>query len=150
MAASHGSKAVFQLTDAGGTSRDISAYVNTSGLQKKIDAVDVTGQGQGSAPAKSFIPGLSETDIPIEANWDDAATTGTDAVLGGIADAGGVQTNGSLLTFIYGPKGSGSGARKYTGSCILTSYDENAPVGGKLGVKANLKVSGAVTRTTFP
>ncbi len=149
MSAKHGSKAFFSLTDVGGTARTISPYVNTSGLQKKIDTVDTTGQGQGSAPSKSFIPGLSETDIPIEVNFDDTANVGTDAVLGAIADAGGVQTDGTLLTFIYGPQGNSSGQRKYTGSCILNSYDESAPAGGKVSIKANLKVTGAVTRTTF-
>lgn len=149
MAAKPGSKAFFSLTDVGGTARDISQYCQSLGLQKKIDSLDTTGQGQSSAPVKSFIAGLSETDIPIEANHDDAATTGTDVVLGAIADAGGVQTDGSLLTFVYGPVGSASGARKYTGSCIMTSFDDTSPVAGKVGIKANLKVSGAVSRTTF-
>lgn len=136
MAFAHGSKAVFKLDNGAGTLTDISAYVTTVGFAPKADTADVTTLGK---TAKEFLAGLRDATISLEGVFDPAVDAILDAALGA----------GATKTFEYGPQGSGTGAVKYTGECICTSYEVSAGVDDAGKFTAELQVSGAVTRGTY-
>ena len=146
MAGYHGSKAVFTIEDAGGTARDISAYLDSTDLQRTFETADTTGMG--GVTAKTFVVGPYDSKVPIKGTWDDAATTGSETVLGGLADAGGVKTAGTLPQCVLSPAGTASGRKKYTFNAILQSYNEASPNNGKVNFSGTLQISGAVTPGT--
>lgn len=144
----HASKGVFKIDDAGGTLRDISIHVDDLQLSRKFAETDVTGEGQSAPAVKSFIIGLGEADISVKGSWDNTATTGSETVLGGLSNAGGELTAGGSLSFEVDPAGTAVGTIKYTGECFMTSYNQSAPVNGRVSFDATFKVSGAITRAT--
>ena len=55
----------------------------------------------------------------------------------------------ATLSFEYGPEGSTAGDAKYTGECIMTSYEKSGAVGDVVTYSAEFQVTGAVTRGTW-
>lgn len=148
MAKFHGTKAVFKIDDSGGTLRDISPHVDDVTFSQKLDTVDVTGEGQSSAPVKSVIVGFTDATISLKGSWDNTANTGSETVLGGVANNGGQLAAGGTLSWEYNPAGTGTGTIKYSGEGYLTQYDQSSPVGGRVGFSATIAITGAITRTT--
>ena len=74
-----------------------------------------------------------------------AARRGEVRRTGRLAGGAGVET----LSFEYGPEGSASGRIKYTGECIMTSYEVSAAVGDAVQASADFQVTGAITRGTW-
>lgn len=132
MAAVHGSSAYFSVQDSGGTQRDLSTYLSESGLARSADTADVS---TGGSTSKKYIAGLKDATIPISGPFD--ATV--DGYLAGIL--------GMTRAFIFRPAGTGSGLPEYTGSGILTSYEESSPVDGAATLSGEFQVTGDVTRT---
>lgn len=133
MAATHGSKAVFQVQDAGSTLRDLSAFLTEAGLPRSSDTAEVTTLG---ALSKKYIPGLKDGTIPIAGPFDPTV----DGYLAGIL---GMERN-----FEYYPAGSPASATKpkYTGACICTSYEPSSPVDDASTFSAEFQITGDVTR----
>lgn len=136
MAFAHGKGTVFKVDDAAGALTDISAFLASVGFPRSAGTAGVTTFGDSD---KEFIPGLKEGTISIEGKWDPTV----DALLSGILG------NATTKTFEYGPDGSAVGKVKYTGECILTSYEDSSPVEDAAGFSAEFQITGAVTRTTF-
>jgi len=135
MAFVHGKDSVFKLDDSGGTLTDISSYVNNVDFPETADVAETTTLGDGS---KTYIVGLKDATLSISGLWDSTA----DGILGAVVG------QSATLSFEYSPEGTGSGAIKYTGEAILTSYSVSSPVGDVVGYSADLQVSGDVTRGT--
>jgi spore germination protein YaaH len=133
----HGKNAVFKIGSSGtpGTATDISNVLNDVTFPKTISTAETTSFG---STAKTYVVGLLDTTISITGTFD--ATV--DSQLSGLVGVDGVA-------FEYGPEGSTTGNTKYTGSCVMTSYESNAPIGGVVTIKAAFQVSGAVTRATY-
>ena len=146
MAKTHGKDAYFNIDDAGGDARDISTYVDNIDFSQDMELAEVTGM---TASSKSYIMGLYDGTISISGSWDDAATTGSETVLGAVAAAGGELSATGSLTWIYGPEGSTGGDIKYTGECFMTNYSNSAPVGGRVSFNATFQRTGDISRTTF-
>lgn len=138
MAASHGSTAVLKLT-SGGTLRDISSYVTSTGLQTEIDKAETTGLG---STVKGYIAGLPDVSIPIEGIYDPT----TDGYLYTVFSAG-VGSGGTA--FEYYPAGTASGQVKYSGTAIMTKYEIKTDVGDANQISAELQINGALTRATI-
>lgn len=138
MAFAHGKAAVFKLDDSGGTLRDLSSYLNDVSMPRDIETAETTTFGV-SGSAKTYITGLSDATISISGLFDATA----DGYLAGVVG------QAATLSFEYGPTGSTGGMIKYTGECILTSYEVSASVGDSVQASADLQVTGAVTRTTW-
>lgn len=127
----------------GGAVVDLSAYItDVDGLPGSLKLNDVTAIG---ATSESTHPSTKSASIAISGNWDDAATTGLDAVIGAIYTAGQTQT----LTFGYGPEGNQSSDIKYSGECWIEDYSVKSAVGNQVTFSATLRVSGAVARGTY-
>lgn len=135
MAFSHGSAAVFKVTDSGSTLRDLSTYLKSDGLSFSGDTAETTTHG---ATAKTYIPGLVGGNFSLEGLFDPTV----DGYLAGL--------RGLTTTFEYYPAGTPVGVTKpkYSGSCILTAYDLSGDVGDAMSWSAEFQITGAVTRAT--
>lgn len=136
----HGSRGNIQITDAGGTLRDISADVTeVSGLPGTTEVAESTGLG---ATAKTFITGLNDVKFTLKGQFNDTALTGSHTVLSGIRGQG-------AKAFQYGPSGTTVGNVKITGSAILTDYQVSSPVSGITTFSATFQGSGDATFGVF-
>jgi len=135
MAFVHGKDSVFKVDNSGGTLTDISSYVNSVDFPETADVAETTTLGDGS---KTYIVGLKDSTLSVAGLWDSTL----DGILGAVIG------QSATLSFEYSPEGTGSGAIKYTGECILTSYAQNSPVGDVVSYSADFQVSGDVTRAT--
>jgi hypothetical protein len=134
----HGKSAVFKLDDSGATLRDLSAYLNDISLSRDIETAETTTFGVAGS-AKTYIVGLSDATFSISGLFDATA----DGYLAGVLG----QT--ATLSFEYGPAGSSAGLVKYSGECIMTSYEVSAAVGDAVQASADFQVTGAITRGTW-
>lgn len=144
MAFAHGKDAHFAVQDAGGTLRDLSLFCDSvEGPPGERDTPETT---TFKAPGMSttFIGGLITSTVDITGGYDSVITTGPDVVLFGI------MTTSPSRTFEVGYAGNATGAIRYTGACLCTSYTPSAPVNGWVTFAAKFQITGAVTRNTFP
>lgn len=132
MAAVHGSKAFLSVQDSGGVARDLSGFLNESGLARSADTAEVTTGGSNS---KKYIPGLKDGTIPIAGPWDATVDGYLDGILG------------MERVFIYRPAGTGTGLVNYTGSGILTSYEGSSPVDDAGSISGEFQITGDVVRS---
>jgi len=134
MAAVHGSKASLKIGDSGSTLRDFSAYLTSTGLPRSADTAEVTTLGNSS---KLYIPGLKDGTIPLEGPFDVVIDGYLDGILGFAA-----------RVFEYCPQGAGVATTpKYSGTCILTSYEATTPVDDAGTFSAEAQITGPVVRT---
>ena len=138
MAFVHGKTAVFKLDDSGGTLRDLSAYLNDVGFPRNIDTAETTTFGV-SGSSKTYIVGLNDATISVSGLFDATA----DGYLAGVLG------QSATLSFEYGPAGSTGGNIKYSGECIMTSYEVSASVGDAVQATAQFQVTGVITRGTW-
>ena len=138
MAFVHGKSAVFKVDDSGGTLRDLSSYLNDVSFPRDVETAETTTFGVAGS-AKTYIVGLSDATISVSGLFDATA----DGYLAGVVG------HATVLDFEYGPEGSGAGAIKYTGTCILTSYEVSASVGDAVQASADFQVTGSITRGTY-
>jgi len=136
MAFVHGKSADFRLDDSGGTLRDISAFLEDVSFPRSIETAETTTFGSS---AKSYITGLTDATISISGKFDATA----DGYLAGVVG------QAATLSFQYGPAGTTAGNIKYTGECIMTSYEVSATVGDVVTASAELQVTGSITRGTY-
>lgn len=138
MAFVHGKGAVIKLDDSAGTLRDLSAYAAEVSLPRSIETGETTTFA-ASGDAKTYVTGLNDSTMSIKFMWD--------ATLDGyLAPAIGSD---STLSFEYGPAGSASGAIKFSGEGIITSYQTSSPVGDVVSLSVDLQITGPVTRGTW-
>lgn len=132
----HGKAAVFKIDDSGGTLRNISDALNSISFPREAEVLETTSFGSSD---RTYIVGFKNGTISIEGSFD--ATY--DGYLAGVLG------QDATLSFEYGPEGSTATYTKYTGECILTSYESTAGVGDVVSVSAEFQISGAVTRGTY-
>lgn len=130
--------AIKDAASGAGTLRNLSDHITNVDFPQEVSALEVTGL---SDTDRKYIVGLANASFSISGFWDDASNN-VDAVFAAILKAADVD-------FEYGPEGSGSGKRKYSGDCIVTRYSVASPVDGVVGFTADIQISGAVTRGTF-
>lgn len=138
MAFVHGKSAVFKLDDSGGTLRDLSSYLDDLSFPRDIETAETTTFGVAGS-AKTYIVGLSDATISISGKFDSTA----DGYLAGVLG------QSATLSFEYGPAGSTGGLVKYSGECIMTSYEVSASVGDVVTASADFQVTGQITRGTW-
>jgi hypothetical protein len=133
----HGKSAVFKIGSSGapGTATAISDALTDISFPRSIETAETTAFGSN---AKTYVVGLTDATISVSGTFD--ATY--DAQLAGLAGVDGVA-------FEYGPAGSTAGFIKYTGNCVMTSYETSAPIGDVVKFTADFQVTGAITRTTY-
>lgn len=137
----HGKNSNFQLDNSAGSLVDLSTYINEVSFPREIETGETTAFGQS---AKSYIVGLSDATFSVSGMFDatiDAHITGVISAL----DAGTLAT----ASFVYGPESSTSTRIKYSGECLITSYEVSGAVGDVVTFSMDLQCTGAITRGTF-
>lgn len=135
----HGKNANFQITDSGGTLRDISGDVSdVDGLPGASEVADSTGLG---STAKSYLGGLNDVKFTIKGQFNDTVLTGSHTVLSGI--------RGLSKAYQYGPAGTATGYVKITGNAILTNYKLHSPLNAAVEFQADFQGSGDATFGVF-
>lgn len=132
----HGKSTVFKIDDSGGTLRDISNTLTDVSFPRSIDTAESSSFGDS---AKQYVVGLSDATISVSGNFD--ATI--DGYLAGTVG------QAATLSFEYGPEGSTAGYVKFSGECILTSYEVSGAIGDVVTYSAEYQVTGSVTRGTW-
>jgi len=132
----HGSNAFFSISDASGSTVTMSSGLNDAGLARTVDTAEVTTFGDND---KEYLAGLRDATVSVSGNFTSTQSETWVGLLG----------HSTSPVFVYGPEGSASGARKYTGSCIVTAYDETSPIGDKIGSSISLQMTGAITSTSY-
>lgn len=139
MSFAHGSTSVFQLGTAGtpATPVAISAFLTSVSIPLEVGAATVTTMG---ATAQSYIPALEDATISIEGRFHTTVHTQL-AALRRIPN----------VAFVYGPAGSTATFPRYTGNCILTSYEVSgsADADDVVSFSAELQVTGPITIGVF-
>ena len=141
MAFVHGKNAYIQLDNSAGTLTNISGISNEVSYSLSLDTAETSVFGTS---AKTYIMGQNDATISITGLFD--ATTAS--TIEGAIDALIAGTSASL-SFVFGPEGSGSGKKKFSGECIVTSYEIGAPVGDVVSLSVELQRTGATTIGTF-
>ena len=132
----HGKSTVFKVDNSGGTLTDISNTLTDVSFPQTIETAETTSFGSS---AKTYIVGLSDSSLSVSGNFDATVDAHLAGVLGQAA----------TLSFEYGPEGTTAGQVKYTGECLMTSYEKSGAVGDVVTYSAEFQVTGAVTRGTF-
>jgi len=132
----HGKATVFKVDNAAGSLTTISDVLTDVSFPQTVETAETTSFGSN---AKTYIVGLSDATISVSGNFDTTVDTHLSAVLGQAAS----------LAFEYGPEGSANGDAKYTGECLMTSYEKSGAVGDVVTFSAEFQVTGAVTRGTY-
>lgn len=135
MATTHGRLAQITLN-----ALDISTNTNSITFERDNDTHDTTTFG---ATSHTYIAGLIDGKMTLAGFWDKTASTGSQKVFTALVG----DSDGAA--FVYGPEGSTTGNVKYSGTIILESYTESAPVADVITFTASLKISGAVTVGTY-
>ncbi len=130
MAFDHGSKAKLTITDSGSVVRDISSYLNSTGIERSADAPDVTALGDD---AHKYIPGLFEGSQSCEGHYDPTAYGWVDGILNAFTDV------------VYYPQGDGSGKPKAEYEAIVSSLNLETPVDDKASMSFELQLNGKPT-----
>lgn len=132
----------FTIVDGTGTAtRDISAYVHSlEGLPGDRELNDVTAFGD---TGRKHAISLENVKFTMEGFYENTASSGADVVLVGL------RTATSSKVFAYGPEGTASGKRKYTGVCWMSDYKLTSKVGNMIAFKAEFSVDGLTTSTLF-
>lgn len=137
----HGKNASFLLDNAGGTLTDISNTVTEVSLPQSVETGETTAFQQND---KTYVAGLGDATISVSGIFDATVNTHITGVIAALK-AGTVATS----SFQYGPAGSVGGRPKFTGECIITSYEIGSPVGDVISYSLEAQVSGSVTVGTF-
>jgi hypothetical protein len=132
----HGKSTVFKVDNAAGQLTNISDTLTDVSFPQSADTAETSTFGSS---AKSYVVGLTDSTLSVAGNFD--ATV--DAHLAGVLG------QAESLSFEYGPEGSTNGLVKYTGECILTSYEKSGAIGDVVSYSAEFQVTGAITRGTY-
>lgn len=135
-----GKSGVFKLDNSGGTLVDLSSFISNVDFPQDAQLHETTTLG---ATARTYILGFKNATFGLQGHWDSGASA-IDAHMNAILG------QAATVTFEYGPEGSATGKVRYTGEAIVTRYQNTTPVDGVVDWSADLQVSGAVTRNTWP
>ena len=136
MAFTHGKNGILKLND-GSSLRDVSAYLSEVSFPQERALIEATVLG---ATGVQFVPGIPSASFSLSGYFDPTFDGYLYAMYQG-------QT---AAAFSYWPAGGGTTATasqpSYTGNMYLASYEESNSADGIAAVKAELKITGGVTR----
>lgn len=128
----------FMIADGTTTKRNISSYLKSVDFSRAADTAEVTTFNT-TQNAKVYLPGHKDATISFEGNFDPTV----DGYLNGALNKVKAftyyanSTLSTVTTFV-----------RYSGSCILTSYDISTPSDDANAFSCEAQVTGAITRST--
>ena len=132
----HGKSTSFKVDNSGGTLTDISNTLTDVSFPQSVDTAETSAFG---ASAKTYIVGLTDGTFSVSGNFDATVDAHLAAIVG--------KTDS--VSYEYGPEGSTATFVKYTGECILTSYEKSGAIGDVVTYSAEFQVTGAITRGVY-
>jgi len=127
----HGSTAAFRVGNAAAVLTDISEFLTQASHPREGATSTVTTLQRTS---QAYIAALVDGTIRIEGVWHPTL----DGVLSGIFRL--------TRAYEYFPQGNVAGRVRYSGNCIMTSYEIETSVDGAGTFSAEFQVTGDVTR----
>src|SRR5262245_23573275 len=103
----HGKKTVIKIDNAAGALQNLTAYINSSSLQRLQELLETTTFG---ATAKTYIAGFPDAKVPLGGFWDATLDAHMDGILGK-----------ETVTIELYPDTEASGKPVYTAEGILIS-----------------------------
>lgn len=116
---------------------DLSAFTNTSQLEKNADSHDVTTYGKNS---HVFSGGLKGGSASMGGVYDNTASTGPRAVI--------LPLVGTVVELIRKTEGTGAGKPLDTVDVLVLKYVETAPVADMVTWACDLQLSDDLASTT--
>ncbi len=138
MAAKRGLIADIRVDNAAGSLIDISRSCKTVNFSRDAELLDAT-TFQAPGGDKEFLVGFKDNKFDIEGNADATIATHLNAICG----------QEDTVSFQYGPEGSASGKRRYTGEALCLGYKESTTATGLNTFTANFQITGLVTVGTY-
>lgn len=132
MAFIHGASTIITVA-----TKDLSAYTNTSQLDREADVHDITMYGATSYANQG---GLKKFTFTMGGTYDSTAVNSPRAVL--------VGSVGSTLAIVRKPEGTGTGKPNEAFSAVLAKYGESNPVADMVTWSAEFTGTGDITTTT--
>jgi hypothetical protein len=126
------------IDNSAGTLLNMTQYVETiTALGREFASLEVTTFVDS---AERFIAGIEMSEeITISGPFDDAATTGPDAVFSTLV--------GTINTIRFAPAGTASGRRQITGEYLFKSYKINAAVKERVSYELVAQRDGTLNAT---
>lgn len=144
MAFVHGKSALFKLDNGNSTPTltDISAYISDISFPRQLDTPETTTFGNS---AKTYLTGLADSSISISGMYDATLDANLQTAITNL-QAGTI----SILNFQYQTNSGAVSSTnpKWTGTCIIKSYEIKSAVADVVSFSLELQVSGAITRAT--
>ena len=137
----HGKNAVFIMTGSSTGAYDFTNVTTDVALSKIMETGETT---TFSNLNKTYIVGLQDATISVSGYYDPVADENINGAIARLSN--GTVSN---LSFSVGPSGSSASDIKYSGSCIITSYDLSPAVADVVPFTLELQVTGSVTRGTW-
>ena len=128
----HGKDVYYSLA-----SNNLSAFSNSSQVEKSADSHDVTTYGQG---AHVFKGGLLNGTGTIGGIYDSSTSSGPRFIIEPLI--------GSNVTYVDRPEGTGAGKPQRTVDALVLKYTETRPVADMITWSADLQFSGTVANVT--
>lgn len=119
---------------AGGTA--LTSYIDSMSPSRSWDLVETTTFGQ---VGKTRLATLQDFSLSVSGHWDPTTSTGPDALMSTIYNAG------TAITWVAYPGGTASGQVSYTFSGLLESYSVSSDVGSDVTWSAQISASGTAT-----
>lgn len=132
----HGKTASFKVDNAAGVLTNISDTLNSVSFPREAETLETTSFGSSD---RTYVVGFKNQTISVEGTFDATVDAHLAAILGQEAS----------VSFEYGPEGTTATFVKYTGECLMTSYETSAGVGDVVSFSAEFQITGAVTRGAF-
>jgi len=124
MAFVHGTQLTFTAD-----STALTSYTASVSFTKNGETIDVTAAGDDD---RAFIAGLRNAQIQFNGHFDAVADAAWEAMF-----------DLASVAWSWSPDG---GTTTYSGNGFATTYNVNAPVGGKVSISGTIQATGAVTR----
>ena len=137
----HGKNAVFLMTGSNTAAYDFTNVTTDVALSKVMETGETTAFQNSN---KTYIVGLQDATISVSGYYDPVADENINGAIANLSN--GTRSN---LSFSVGPSGSSASDIKYSGSCIITSYDLSPAVADVVPFTLELQVTGSVTRGTW-
>jgi hypothetical protein len=118
---------------------DLSTFTDSTDFNDGVDTEDITTYGP-TRTRKSYGASLGDGTISLKGTYDDGVS-GPAKTIQPLMDAG------APVTFLFQPKGAGTGKPQQSVSVIITAFNVSSPVAGYCKWTAELQMTGDITRT---
>ncbi len=127
--------AVNAAATVGGTA--LTSYIDSMTVNRSWDLADTTTFGN---IGHTRLGTLQDFSLDISGHWDPTSSTGVDALLNTVYNAG------TAVSWVAYPGGTATGQVSYTFSGLLESYNVDSAVENDVTWSATIQASGTATR----